>query len=157
LTPERFDLDAGWLDYPRPKTGVPRRIPLWPETVAAVRTAIETRRQAKDADGADLIFVGARGRSYIATTGGDRVAHKVRQICDAAGVTGRVFYDLRRTFQTVADNLSRDRDGVRAIMGHAPASGDMSALYRQNFDDARLRSITDAVHGWLYAGPKKEK
>ena len=28
------NLDAGWIDFPRPKTGINRRCPLWPETVA---------------------------------------------------------------------------------------------------------------------------
>jgi hypothetical protein len=30
-------LDRGWVDFPRPKTGIPRRCPLWPETVTAIR------------------------------------------------------------------------------------------------------------------------
>lgn len=34
-----FDLAGGWLDYARQKTGIARHIPLWPETVNAVRTA----------------------------------------------------------------------------------------------------------------------
>ena len=33
----RLDLQAGWVTFPRPKTGIQRRIPLWPETVAALR------------------------------------------------------------------------------------------------------------------------
>jgi hypothetical protein len=37
------DLERGWVDFPRPKTGIPRRCPLWPETVAAIRAAIKTR------------------------------------------------------------------------------------------------------------------
>src|SRR5262245_42463736 len=31
-----LNLDNGWLNYPRPKTGIPRRCPLWPESVAAI-------------------------------------------------------------------------------------------------------------------------
>jgi len=151
LTLDSFDLKGGWLDYPRPKTGVPRRIPLWPETVAAVRVAAKKRRTAKAPEDAKLLFIGAHGSSYVSNTGGHRVAHEFASLRDAAHIKDRVFYDLRRTFQTVADNLSRDRDGVKAIMGHAPASGDMSAIYRQGFDDDRLRSVVDHVRGWLYA------
>ena len=35
------NLDTAWLDYPRPKTGMPRRCWLWPETVQAIREAID--------------------------------------------------------------------------------------------------------------------
>jgi len=36
-------LDRGWVNYPRPKTGIDRRIPLWSETVAALREALKSR------------------------------------------------------------------------------------------------------------------
>ncbi|MDZ4685009.1 MAG: hypothetical protein SH850_07955 [Planctomycetaceae bacterium] len=49
------DLDAGWLDYPRPKTAVERRVPLWPETVAAMREALENR--PRSTDGNPLCFL----------------------------------------------------------------------------------------------------
>jgi integrase len=32
-----IDLVSGWIDCPRPKTGLPRRIPLWNETVSALK------------------------------------------------------------------------------------------------------------------------
>ena len=34
------DLEAGWIDYPRPKTGIERRCPLWPETIESLQEAI---------------------------------------------------------------------------------------------------------------------
>ena len=37
------DLASGWLDYPRGKTGIPRRCPLWPATVAAIRETLDHR------------------------------------------------------------------------------------------------------------------
>ena len=41
-----LDLDSRWLKFPRPKTGIQRRCPLWPETVEALTTAIAERTTA---------------------------------------------------------------------------------------------------------------
>ena len=60
-----IDLAAGWVDYPRPKTAIPRRCPLWPETIKAVREAIATRPAAKDADDAGLVFVTKYGARWV--------------------------------------------------------------------------------------------
>jgi len=38
-----IDLKTGWIDYPRPKTEVERRCPLWQETVAALREWLSVR------------------------------------------------------------------------------------------------------------------
>jgi hypothetical protein len=35
-------------------------------------------------------------------------------------------------------------------MGHAAASNDMSAIYRQRVSDERLRAVVDVVHDWLF-------
>src|SRR5262245_27142704 len=48
LTHTGLNLDGGWIDFPRPKTGIARRCPLWPETVAAIRGAIEARPKPAD-------------------------------------------------------------------------------------------------------------
>jgi integrase len=157
LTPDRFDLDNGWLNYPRRKTQIFRRIPLWKETVDAVREAIKARRQPKNPADAKLLFIGKLGSSYVSETGGHRVAHEFENLCAGAGVAGRAFYDLRRTFATIADNLARDKDAVKAIMGHVPESDDMLDLYRQGFFDDRLRSVASQVHDWLFGRPAAGK
>ncbi len=41
------DLTSGWLDFPRPKTGITRRCLLWPETVGAIREAVTQRPESK--------------------------------------------------------------------------------------------------------------
>jgi len=51
------DLKAAWIDYPRRKTGIARRCPLWPETITAVKAAIDERPAPKDQDNAGLIFI----------------------------------------------------------------------------------------------------
>lgn len=64
---------------------------------------------------------------------------------------GLGFYALRHTFQTVAEK-TRDKDAVRAIMGHAESATDMSTHYSEEpVDDSRLRAATDFVHSWLFS------
>ncbi len=63
---------------------------------------------------------------------------------------GLGFYGLRHTFQTIGD-AARDPIATRAIMGHAEAGNDMSAVYREGVDDSRLKAVTDHVHQWLFA------
>jgi hypothetical protein len=41
------DLEAGMIDFPQPKTGIPRRCPLWSETVHAIREASADRPEPK--------------------------------------------------------------------------------------------------------------
>jgi integrase len=44
---DTLNLDKGWHHYWRPKTGNPRRCPLWPETVKALKAAIAKRPKPK--------------------------------------------------------------------------------------------------------------
>jgi integrase len=150
---EAVDLVGGWLNYPRVKTGMPRRIPLWFETQATIKAVLTTRREPKDPNGARLLFVGKRGQLYVGEHRGDRVTQEWNRVAEKAGIEGRRFYDFRRTFQTVAEG-AHDLVAVQSIMGHSPASGDMSAVYRQRVDDDRLRPVVEHVHKWFFRAPK---
>lgn len=59
------DLEAAWIDFPRPKTGIARRCPLWPETVQALRAALADRPQPKDQTHADLLFITKYGGGVV--------------------------------------------------------------------------------------------
>jgi len=149
MTTNVADHKRDWLNYPRPKTGIERRIPLWPETIEAIERALAARPVPKDPADANLVFIGRRGQNYVGNHKGYRVHQEFARVAEKAGVEGRSFYDLRRTFQTIAEG-ARDLVAVQAIMGHAPSSGDMSAIYRQRVDDERLRAAVEHVRKWLF-------
>ena len=61
-----LDLDAGFHTFGRPKTGMPRRCPLWPETVAALKEAIAERPAPHDPQDAGAVFLTkAKGTRYV--------------------------------------------------------------------------------------------
>ncbi|HEY2415583.1 MAG TPA: hypothetical protein VGI40_25295 [Pirellulaceae bacterium] len=50
-------LETGWLDFPRIKTGIERKIPLWPETIEALKAVIAARRQPAGKAHEGLVFL----------------------------------------------------------------------------------------------------
>ena len=160
LPTRAVDLTRGWLNYPRPKTGIDRRIPLWPETVAALKAAKAERPTPTDPIHAPLFFI-SRHRLAYADTRGYRVGSEMvitldkAKITDANGVEtpvkrpGLTFYSLRHTFQTIGEG-AKDLAAVQSIMGHAASSSDMSAAYRERVDDERLKAVVNHVRAWLF-------
>jgi integrase len=151
------DLERGIIDYPRPKTGMPRRCPLWPETVAALREALASRPEPKHEADAGLVFVTKYGLSWAKDTPDGPISKETRKLLDALGINGRKgigFYTLRHTFRTVADE-ARDQPAADYIMGHEVPH--MSSVYRETISDARLRAVTDHVRAWLFAGTGSER
>lgn len=151
LTFSHLDLDGGWIDYARRKTGIDRRIPLWLTTVEALRKAIEERPTPKP-DAKELVFLTGHGRAMIRLTGKgtrtDQTVQNFRGLIKKAGLEGGGLYWLRHTFQTIGDE-ARDHPATTAIMGHADNS--MAGNYRETISDERLRAVTDHVRGWLYS------
>ncbi len=65
-SPQRsLDLTRGWIDFPPPKTGVERRVPLWPETVGALKAAIAARPKPKNAADDGLVFLTRTGVRWV--------------------------------------------------------------------------------------------
>lgn len=161
-----LDLEGGWIDYPRPKTGNERRIPLWPETISALKDAIEARPDPKHEADAELVFITARGLPWAkgreiktvdeGKTKKERVAidspvsKETRRLLDGLGIKrpGATFYSLRHVFQTIGEE-SGDQVATRSIMGHAPHSSDMSAVYRERIANERLQRVVNHVRNWL--------
>jgi integrase len=159
-----LDLKGGWLDFPRPKTGIDRRVPLWPETVESLQEAITKRRKPADEADAGLVFLtrfGLRwvrygfeetkafGKKRIHAKQDNQLAKAFGKLLDGLGIrrAGVGFYALRHTFETVA-GASKDQVAVDAIMGHVDAS--MAAEYRHGIDDDRLRAVVQHVREWLF-------
>jgi integrase len=124
-------------------------VPLWPETTDAIKAAIAKRCEPKDETAKKLIFIGARGESYVCSNG-YRVCQEFVRGLALAKVTRRGFYCLRHVFQTIGEG-AHDLAAVQSLMGHAPASNDMNAAYRERVDDARLKAVTDHVRKWLFS------
>ncbi len=165
------NLKTGWIDFPRPKTGVPRRCPLWPEkTVAAIQEALASRPTPRSDKYRDLVFVTVKGNPWrICERGADTKGGEMTvRMSDFIGKTfskllkelglhrpGIGFYSLRHAFETVAGD-SKDQVAVDHIMGHAPAGSDMAAVYRERIDDDRLVAVTEHVRRWLFGDTKQE-
>lgn len=154
------NLKTGWHEHGRPKTGVERRAPLWPETIAAIQEALAKRPDARDEADGDLVFLTKQGRRFVrqpvqgkSAAWIDAIGQEFKKLLKEAGINrpGVGFYSLRRTFRTVAD-ASRDQVAIAYVMGHSDDDNDMGATYRQSApDDERLRAVVECVRAWLFA------
>ena len=103
-----IDLDGGWIDFPRPKTGIARRCHLWPETRQAIREVLAERPAPKDPADAGLVFLQRSGRRWVRNTPNSRTDNISVQFffllkAQAMYREGIGFYTLRHVFRTIAD------------------------------------------------------
>jgi integrase len=165
-----LDLKTGWVNYHRPKTGITRRCPLWPETVAALKAVLENRKEPKDPEDAELVFITALGLSWFKGTiksegvkqdqldeqlkslSDNPLSKEMRKLLNALGLGGnRNFYALRHTFETIGGE-AKDQVAVDHIMGHS--RDDMASHYRERISDERLKAVTDHVRKWIFIPPR---
>jgi len=153
-----IDLGNAVIHYSRGKTGIPRLVTLWPETVAALRSAMtEHRSPPVDAQAAPLAFLTVAGepvcKEYI-TNGADGKLKNVtrdeflsedfRTILQHLGLhrKGIGFSALRPTFRTFADEV-HDDNAARLVMGHEIPG--MDGVYVKKIGENRVRNVTDHV------------
>lgn len=151
------DLKGRWIDYPRPKTGITRRCPLWPETFKAIKAAIKDRPDPQDERDADLVFITKYGRPWSREGVSDAITGEMTKLLHSLHINGRRglgFYTLRHTFRTVAD-ATKDRTAIRCIMGHSDDS--MDANYTHGVEDHRLMEVAEHVHRWLFASARPKR
>nr|MBA3482961.1 tyrosine-type recombinase/integrase [Pirellulales bacterium] len=146
-----LDFKGGWLNFPRPKTGIERRVPLWPETIASLRDWLKQRPDPISKAAEELVFVTSAGGSWSKSEADNPVCKETAKLLKRLELhsAGLNFYSLRRTFRTIASE-ARDEAAADALMGHAPRSNDMAAVYRQRINDDRLRAVVDYVRVWLF-------
>ena len=161
LPQSAVELDSGWVDFPRPKTGIHRRVPLWPETVDALRKAIAERPKAKKPEDSGLVFLTRAGGRWVRVqrkrgndsgpprfVAFDPLSQRFRKLLNSLSINShRNFYTLRHNFETWGGE-SKDQVAVDAIMGHVDPS--MGAQYRERISDERLRDVTEQVRSWLF-------
>ena len=157
--------DQAVVEFDRPKTGIERIVPLWPETLEALKVVLATRTKpgAKEVEG--LLFLTDSGKAWVRqsvhqTEEGDidnvvhldsisaRFALLLRKLgLKRAGVG---FYTLRHTFRTWADEV-KDQHAIHRIMGHVIPG--MSGIYVEAISLDRLRAVTDHVRKKLFPSP----
>jgi integrase len=89
LTKSALDLDASMLDFPRPKTGIPRRSVLWPETVQAIKESLADRPEPKKPDHAGLVFVTKYGAPWAKLSTDNTLAKEVGKLLRNLKINGR--------------------------------------------------------------------
>ena len=148
LTIKALDLDRGWIQFARVKTGIMRRCKLWPETVAALREWLAIRPEPKDQKHAGLVFLTRYGDCWAKEVG-NPICWELKKLLNKLNINGgRSYYSLRHTLQTIGDECG-DFLAVRHIMGHS--GNDIADVYRERMTDPRLSKVADHVRAWVFA------
>ena len=156
------DWERSTIEFDRPKTGTERVVPLWPETLEALRKVLATRPKLIDKGFEHLLFLTEAGKPCVrqnvhrAEDGDienvvhvDTISNRFRLLLGRLGLKrkGVGFYTLRHTFRTWADEV-RDQHAIHRIMGHTIPG--MSGIYVEEISLDRLRTVVNHVRSKLF-------
>ncbi|MHC4626135.1 MAG: tyrosine-type recombinase/integrase, partial [Planctomycetota bacterium] len=142
-----LDLVSGRVKLARKKTGVPRDLPLWPETIQSLENIPKSSKS---------VFSTAKGKALIRTTYQTRrdgsskysninlVTSRFCKLMKRTGIQapkGTGFYTLRRTAATFAAR-SGDPFAVQRLLGHANLK--MATRYVQDVSKQTDRVIENS-------------
>jgi integrase len=162
-------LDKAVLEFDRPKSGIERVVPLWPETVAALRQALAARPKPATDEVKGLVFLTTLGQLWVRENIHRTEDNRIRKVVPMDAITqafdkvirrlglkrkGIGFYTLRHTFRTWADEV-RDQHAIHRIMGHAIPG--MAGIYVEEISLDRLRAVVNHVRSKLLGSAETAK
>lgn len=134
-----LDLVGGWINYPRPKTSVERRCPLWPETVAAIKDAIACRPAASDERHNGFVFITKFGHSWAKEIGFVQVDIDAGKETKVTGDSGPITKEFRKLIDRVdATEIDEAKKSRRK-----PAA----KIYRRGIGFYALRHTFETIGG----------
>jgi integrase len=148
-----LDLDHGRVMLARNKTGVARNLPLWPETVRALRDVPRS---------GPLVFYTAKGHPWVRTTVKTRrdgnvkyttvnaISSMFARLLKKVRIdvpTGTGFYTLRRMAATLAAK-SGDPFAVQRLLGHVNL--EMATRYVQDVSEQTDRVVENSRESFFF-------
>jgi integrase len=147
-----LDMNGGWVTFPRPKNGRPRRAKLWPETQDAIKAALAKRPKPRTPAAEPLLFVTKYGAPWVKDDViYGAITNSFSKLLQKLGMRrkGIGFYTLRHVHRTVSGRAG-DQPAANYVMGHS--DGTMAENYTrwQSEDDPRLAAVCEHIRLWLF-------
>lgn len=141
-------IEGEWLADDRVKTGISRRVWLWPETREALAEHHKTREEQPGQE--QMLFLNSYGDAWAPPTHGHcPVTYAFTSLLKKLDLH-RPYYSLgvfRSMLQTISDEMEMPTSS-RTMMGHVDSS--ISGAYRQRVSDERLREVSEHVRRWYF-------
>jgi len=162
LPVKAVDFGRAVIEFDRPKTGIERVVPLWPETLETLRQTLAERPKAANDEADRLVFLTMSGQPWVrevvhlsADNGIEKVVvvdainQEFTKLLNRLNIKrkGTGFYALRHTFRTLADEV-KDQHAIHRIMGHTIPG--MSGIYVEEISLDRLRAVVNHVRRKLF-------